>query len=338
MVDQRFFPLVKKMRLSTIGETFNLRVSGDESLEIEDVAGFETATAGSITFYDAKRLKNKTGHTKASACFARPDQADMLAGYPGAIVWTDYPYKHFAQLANILFSGWDVPFDGATQLKQTDLDPSIKIGQNCVIAADVSIGPNTCIGNHVTIGPGVRIGSSCRLHDHVSIQASTLGDDVVIWNGTAIGQAGFGFVMDQNVPVDMPQLGRVIIESNISIGANTTVDRGALTDTVIGQGTRIDNLVQIAHGVKIGKGCVIVSQVGISGGVHIGNYVVMGGQVGVTDNVTIGDGVKIAAQSGVHRSIEANQIMGGSPIMPILQWHRQSAFLTRLSSKRGNNV
>ena len=339
MVEQRYFSLKNKLSVAEIADQFGLQTAGgDVTREILDVVRFEEAEKDSITFYDATRLKNKDVKTQASACFVRSDQVEMLADYQGTLILTERPYQHFAQLANLMFSGWDAPFDGSLLIDRNTLDPSIKIGLSCVIANDVEIGSNTCIGNHVSIGPGVKIGSNCRIHDHASIQASQIGDDVVVWNGAAIGQAGFGFVMDHGVPVDMPQLGSVIIEKNVSIGANTCIDRGALTTTRVGEGSRIDNLVQIGHGVKIGKGCVIVSQVGISGGVDVGNYVMMGGQVGVADNITIGDGVKIAAQSGVHRSIEANQVIGGSPAMPILQWRRQSAFLARLSTKRGNNV
>ncbi|MAP24909.1 MAG: UDP-3-O-(3-hydroxymyristoyl)glucosamine N-acyltransferase [Rickettsiales bacterium] len=339
MVEQCYFPLKNKLSIASIADRFGLeKTGGDAALEILDVVRFEEAKKGAITFYDAQRLKNRVAKTQASACFVRRDQAEALADYEGALIWTERPYQHFAQLADLMFAGWDAPFDGSLLIDQNTLDPSVKIGLGSVIANNAEIGSNTCIGNHVSIGPGVKLGSNCRIHDHVSIQASQIGDDVVIWNGSAIGQAGFGFVMDQGAPVDMPQLGSVIIENNVSIGANTCVDRGALTKTIIGEGSRIDNLVQIGHGVKIGKGCVIVSQVGISGSVDVGNYVMMGGQVGVADNITIGDGVKIAAQSGVHRSIEANQVMGGTPVMPILQWRRQSAFLARLSTKRGNNV
>ena len=194
-----------------------------------------------------------------------------------------------------------------------------------VSALDVSVGAN------VTVGPAVEIGDDTRIGAGSSLSHCLIGKRVVIFPGVRIGQEGFGFAIDRGGHVKIPQLGRVLIEDDVEIGANTTIDRGSGPDTVIAQGCRIDNLVQIAHNVRVGRGSVIAAQSALAGSARVGEFVQIAGQVGVADHRTIGDGVRLAGQTGVTRDIEPGGTYGGTPAVPIRQWHRQSAQLARLA-------
>jgi UDP-3-O-[3-hydroxymyristoyl] glucosamine N-acyltransferase len=183
------------------------------------------------------------------------------------------------------------------------------------------------IGASVVLGDDVRVGANATLSHCI------VGSRVRIYTGVRIGQDGFGFAPDPDAPVKVPQLGRVIVGDDVEIGANTTIDRGAGPDTIIGSGTMIDNLVQIGHNVQIGRGCVLVSQVGISGSTRLGDYVMIGGQDGLTGHLTIGDGAKIGAQAGVLRDVKAGETVLGSPSMPIREFHYLTAYIRRLAAK-----
>jgi UDP-3-O-[3-hydroxymyristoyl] glucosamine N-acyltransferase len=224
------------------------------------------------------------------------------------------------------------------------IDPSASLGTDCVIEDGVIIGAHVKIGSrcrlqaHAVIRQGVEIGDDCDIGPHVTITHALIGNKVRLHPGACIGRQGFGFAIDPATGFTaVPQLGRVIIENDVEIGANTTIDRGAGPDTVIGQGTRIDNLVQIGHNVKIGKFCVIVAQVGISGSTQIGDFAMLGGQAGIAGHIKIGQGAKIAAQSGIMRDIGAGEEVMGSPAVPIRQSMKQTAMLAKLVSKKKGN-
>jgi UDP-3-O-[3-hydroxymyristoyl] glucosamine N-acyltransferase len=183
------------------------------------------------------------------------------------------------------------------------------------------------------IAQGCKIGANCRIGSNASIAYSIIGNNCYIYTGARIGADGFGFQLMAGQHHRIPQLGRVIIGNDVEVGANTCIDRGALDDTIIGDGTRIDNLVQIAHNDKLGRGCVIVSQVGIAGSCTLGDYVVLGGQVGLADHLNIGSGAQVAAQSGAMRDIEAGAVMMGSPCVPFKDYMRQVSFVQKNSKK-----
>ena len=251
------------------------------------------------------------------------------------------PYKAYALAAQAFY-----PAPAA----QAFVSPAAVVDASAVIGADCHIGHGAVIGKGVKIGARSRIGALCVIEDGVEIGAdcdigarvylthAVIGNKVRIYPGAVIGRAGFGFAIDMpNGFVSVPQLGRVVVGDDVEIGANTTIDRGAGPDTVIGQGTRIDNLVQIGHNVQIGRFCVIVSQTGISGSTQLGDGVMTGGQSGFAGHLKIGAGAKIAAQSGIMRDIPQGGEVMGSPAVPIRQFMRQTAIWSRISLKKGND-
>lgn len=219
------------------------------------------------------------------------------------------------------------------------VDPTAILEPGCIVEPGAVIGPEAQIGAHTRIGAGavigrrVTIGRRCAIGARAVITNALIGNAVIIHPGAAIGQDGFGFAMSPRGHLKVPQIGRVIIQDNVEIGANTTIDRGALRDTIIGEGTKIDNLVQIGHNVVIGRHCVIVAQVGISGSTVLEDFVVMGGQAGCVGHITIGAGAQIAGNSGLATSVPRGERWGGSPARPFKVWARETALLKRLAEK-----
>jgi len=209
----------------------------------------------------------------------------------------------------------------------------VTVDPGAVIGPGAEIGAGTVVASHAVIGPQVRIGRNCSIGAGSTIQASLIGNRVIIHPGARIGQDGFGFAMSPKGHMKVPQIGRVIIQDDVEIGSNTTVDRGASRDTVIGEGTKIDNLVQIGHNVVVGRHCVIISQTGISGSTTIEDFVLLGGQVGVVGHVRIGAGAQIAGSSNVNSDVPPGARWGGTPAKPIRDWFREMTTLKNLASR-----
>ncbi len=215
------------------------------------------------------------------------------------------------------------------------LEAGVTVDPGAVIGPGAEIGAGTVVSSHAVVGPQVRIGRNCSIGSGCTLQAALIGNRVIIHPGVRIGQDGFGFAMSPKGHMKVPQIGRVIIQDDVEIGANSCIDRGASRDTVIGEGTKIDNLVQIGHNVVVGRHCVIVSQVGIAGSSTLEDFVVLGGQVGLAGHLTIGMGAQVAAQSGVAGDVPRGAKYGGYPAQPALNWARESAMLKSLLANRG---
>lgn len=336
MADPRFFSNKGPFSLSQLAGITGAELrASDPALLMDDVAALSLAGASQVSFLDNIKYKADFLATKAGACFVSPEMAVHAPSGVALLVGAN-PYKAYALAAQSFY-----PFErkAAFISPHAIIHENAVIGAGCYIEAGVVIEEGVQLGDNAHIESGAIVKANCRIGGHTRIGSNAvishaiIGDYVSIYRGVCIGQDGFGFAIDPAGFVKVPQLGRVIIEDHVEIGANTTIDRGAGPDTVIGAGTWIDNLVQIGHNVKIGKGCVIVSQTGISGSTVLGDYVMVGGQAGLTGHLNIGKGAKIAAQSGVMRDLAAGEDAMGSPAMPIRQYMRQVATLAKLSRK-----
>lgn len=333
MADPRFYSVAGPFSLGQLAEFADAELNDKSASDqlVYDVAPLSTAESNHISFWDNKRYLEEFKTSRAGACIVRPDVQAFSDGM--ILLKSPDPYTGYAKIAQAFYPN---AIQTGNVAKTAFLDETAVVDATCqieagaVIGANVKIGERTKIGANTVVDDGVEIGSDCLIGPNVSLQACLIGDRVVLHAGVRLGQDGFGFAMSEKGHLKVPQLGRVIIENDVEIGANSTVDRGAGPDTVIGQGAKIDNLVQIAHNVKIGKNCIIVSQVGISGSTKVGDFVVMGGQAGLTGHLSIGDGVQIGAQSGVMRDIKAGEKVGGTPSVPMRQWLKSVALMEKL--------
>ncbi len=335
MIDSRFFTPKGPFTLAQLAEATGsvLSPKADPEMKVANVGALLTAGPTEIAFLDNPKFAQDLPNTKAGAVIINPAVWEQVpAGTPALL--TPEPYKTYARIAQMFYpiTFADTPGIASTAV----IDPSATIGNNCFIGSHVVIGPQVKIGNDVAIGANtvieraVEIGDGTQIASLVSLSHCLIGQRVRILPGVRIGQEGFGFAIDPAGHIRIPQLGRVLIEDDVEIGANSTIDRGAGTDTVIKRHVMIDNLVQIAHNVVIGPGSIIVAQAGIAGSCHLGAGVAVGGQVGIAGHLTIGDGAQLAGQSGVMQNVEPRERMMGSPAMPIRQYFRQIALLNKM--------
>ncbi len=339
MADSRFYTAAGPFSLKDLAEVSGARIGegADPSAKFVDVRPLSDAGADHVSFLDNRRYVESFTKSRAGACLVSSDLAGK-APRRMALLLTDEPYRAFARVAWTFYP--EAPVKKAVA-KTAAIDGTAKLGKGCrvepgaIVEAGAEIGSNCQIGANAVIGRGVVVGERCVIGPCASLAYCIVGDRVIVHAGVRIGQDGFGFAPGATGHLKVPQLGRVIVENDVEIGANTTIDRGSGPDTVIGAGTKIDNLVQIAHNVKIGRNCIIVSQVGISGSTQIGDFVMMGGQAGLTGHLQIGNGARIAAQSGVMRDIEPGTEVGGSPARPMREWLREQAMLQRMTRKKG---
>lgn len=307
---------------------------------IVDIAPLDRASPADLTFYDNRRFAAAAAATHAGACFCTEALAKALPAATAALVVRE-PYRAFVEAARALFPGALRPSSlyPADETADAHVHPDARLESDVIIEPGAVVGPGaeigsgTLIGANAVIGPKVRIGRDVAIGSSVAISNALVGDRVIIHPGCMIGQDGFGFVMGAS-HLKIPQVGRVIIQDDVEIGAGTTIDRGAIRDTVIGQGTKIDNLVQIGHNVSIGRHCIVVSQTGISGSSTLEDHVVLGARVGLNNNVTVGEGAQIAATSIVYSDVPPGARWGGTPAKPVQQWFREVALLERMARNR----
>lgn len=328
------YVMLMEATLREIARLIGATVEGNADTVVHNIAGIDKAQEGDLTFVANPKYSKyiETTHASAIICspeFSAPSKnllkvANPYLAYAAIMRFIHPPEEQSGQIDERACIGKDVRFG-----KQVTIYPYAFIGDGCIIEDNVTVYPHCCIGHHVTIGEQTLIYANVTIRERCSI-----GKRVIIHAGTVIGSDGFGFAKDGPKYYKIPQVGIVQIDDDVEIGANVTIDRAAMGRTWIQRGTKIDNLVQIAHNVVIGEDSAIVAQVGISGSTKVGNRVVMGGQVGTVGHITIGDDVMIGAKGGVSSDIPPGQIVSGSPHMPHRTWLKASRSFEKLPEMR----
>jgi UDP-3-O-[3-hydroxymyristoyl] glucosamine N-acyltransferase len=339
MADPRFFDNLGPFPLAELCAEIGATIGADADPRalVFDVATLEGASADQLAFCATKAAARTLDQSQAGFCIVDKEAAGARKPDGMTLLVSGSAAQAFAKAARRFYpehnaSGWT---PGA------NVHPTARLGVDVSLAPGVVVGPGAEIGDRARLAPncvvgrGVAIGRDCEFAANVTITHALLGDRVHILPGAQIGQPGFGFASGQSGHAKIPQLGRVIVQDDVEIGACTTIDRGALGDTVIGEGTKIDNLVQIGHNTRTGRHCIIVSQVGISGSCELGDFVVLGGQVGIADHVHLGDGARVAAKSGVPPGdYPGGTDYGGYPVRLAKDWRREVAALVLLAKRR----
>jgi len=332
----------------TVGEIASLagaepRLGAHLAHRISDIAPLDRAGPADLAFVDGVKYADHLAATRAGACLMAARFADRAPSRLNALIVRE-PYRAFVVAARALFPEALRPSslfaavgvaNDAFVHPTARLENGVTIDPGAVVGPNAEVGAGTVIAANAVIGPRVRIGRDCAIGAGVSLLHALIGDRIVIHPGCRIGQDGFGYVMAASGHLKVPQVGRVIIQDDVEIGAGTTIDRGAIRDTIVGEGTKIDNLVQVGHNVVIGRHCVLVAQCGISGSVTLGDFVVLGARVGINNHVTIGEGARIAATSIVHGDVPPGASWGGIPAKPARQWFREMKLLERLAARGG---
>ncbi len=339
MADPRFYDNRGPFRLADLAARVQAEVASgaDGAAEIFDVATLEGAGARHLAFCAGKSSAKSLEQTHAGFCLIGLDMAGLAVPASTVAIVSKSVTHAFAAAVALFYP--DHGLGGWNQHTAVDpsakIDGSVRLGPGVVIGANAEIGAGTSLGANTVIGRGVAIGRDCEIASNVTVSHAYIGDRVVILPGAQIGQPGFGFASGARGHVKIPQIGRVIVQDDVEIGAGTTIDRGALGDTVIGEGTKIDNLVQIGHNTRTGRHCIIVAQTGISGSCELGDFVVLGGQAGVADHAHIGDGARIAARGAVAPGdLPGGQDYGGVPVRLMKDWRRELAAVAILAKRK----
>jgi UDP-3-O-[3-hydroxymyristoyl] glucosamine N-acyltransferase len=332
--DPRFFEALGPVTLGELAElTGSAREPSRDDFEVVAAAVLDSADGQAVSFLRDKRMADTARATSAGACFVTANDVGLLPDGCRAIV-TPAPQAAWAIAAQRLHRPRQIDANAPFVHPDAMLEEGVSIGHGAVIGAGAQIGAGTQIGAHAVIGPGVAIGRRCEIGPAAAIGFALIGNAVHISASVVIGEAGFGVAAGPRGLIDIPQLGRVIIQDGVSIGAHTCIDRGAFDDTVVGENTKIDNLVQIAHNVVIGRNCAIAGHCGLSGSAVVGDGVQMGGRVGLADHVVIGAGAQLAASAGVMHNVPAGERWSGIPARPALQFFREVAWVTKSARRK----
>jgi UDP-3-O-[3-hydroxymyristoyl] glucosamine N-acyltransferase len=335
MPDSRFFEELGPVALGELAVITGAQLACAEHAErrVSHVAPLVRGDQASIGFFSDRRYIDDLKATVSGACFLTAEYAETApAGC--AVLITPQPQGAYAQAADRLHKARRLAGQELAIHPAAELEDGVFLGPGVVIGAGAKIGRGTSIGPNAIIGPGCAIGRNCSIGPQVTIGFALIGDRVRILAGASIGEPGFGVTAADGKTMDVPQLGRVIIQDNVSIGSNTCIDRGAWDDTVIGENTKIDNLVQIGHNVRLGRGCLLAAMTGISGSCIVGDGVAFGGGAGIADHINIGDRARVAADAGVMRDIPAGEMWVGSPARPVRQYMREVAWLSKMATTR----
>ena len=320
-----------KVTLDTVAKAIDGTVVGDGSVEITGVAGIREAQEGDLTFLANPRYEPYLACTHASAIIVAENHRNV--GKP--LIQNSNPYLAFLKAVRFFQGDDERPAPGvhptAVLASDASVDSTAFVGPHVVLERGASVGPRSIVQAGCYVGSGVRIGAETLLYPNVTVrEGCEIGDRVIVHSGTVIGSDGFGFVRDGEIHRKLPQVGNVVVEDDVELGACVTIDRATTGTTRIGAGSKIDNLVQIAHNVQVGRNCIIVAQVGISGSTVLGDDVVLAGQVGVVGHIEIGAGAMIGAKSGVSKSVKPGERLFGYPALPVTQAMRIEASLRHL--------
>lgn len=338
MPDSRFFDTRDPISLSELARLTGAELVGvseaDKAKPIALAAPLGRAGAEAVSFLAGGKHLSALKESQAGACFLTARHAaDVPAGCAALV--TPHPQAAWALAAAALHQPRRHPADAPAVHPDAMLEDGVEIGPGVVIGPGAQIGRGTRIGAGAVIGPGVAIGRDCQIGPRAVVGFALIGDRVSLLAGSVVGEPGFGAAPSAKGPADVPQLGRVILQDGVTLGANSCVDRGAWEDTSVGENTKIDNLVHVAHNVRIGRNCLLAAYTGISGSTVIGDGVMFGGKAGVADHLQVGTGAVVGAAASVFKDIPAGETWTGFPARPIKRWMRETAWVSRAAGRRG---
>ncbi|HEY5409948.1 MAG TPA: UDP-3-O-(3-hydroxymyristoyl)glucosamine N-acyltransferase [Caulobacteraceae bacterium] len=336
MPDPRFYEDLGPVAAGELAVIAGARLGdgGRPDKPIALVAPLGRADPRAASFFADRRYLADLAQTRAGACFIRADHASGLPDGCLALI-ADRPQAAYARASARLHRARRLDAGAPRIHPAAMIEADVVLHHGAVVGPGVQIGRGSEIGANAVIGPGVAIGRDCVVGANVTIGFALIGDRVRIMAGAVIGEAGFGVAADRSGALDIPQLGRVVIQDGVSVGAGACIDRGAWDDTVIGENSKIDNLVQIAHNVQLGRNCILAAQVGVAGSVVVGDGAMFGGAAAIADHLTVGSGAMIAGTAGVMHNVPAGERWAGAPAKPVRQFMRESAWVAKMAAGRG---